>query len=54
MSKIAKRIVLGVVALIVACGIGYGVYTYVNHTGFFAPAEAPVEETVVTEVAIGE
>ena len=53
MSKLFKSILFGLIGLIVAGVLGYGVYSYVNKTGYFAPAETEVTE-VAEEVVIGE
>ncbi len=54
MSTLMKRVVLGIIALLVVCGIGYGVYSYKNSTWPFAQAETPAVEETTEEVEIHE
>ena len=49
-----KSVLLWLMGLIIAGVLGYGVYSYVNHTGFFAPDETEMTEVMETEVPIGE
>jgi len=54
MSKIFKRVVLAVAGLFVVSVLGYGIYSYATHTGYFAPVETPVIEEVEVEISDGE
>ena len=53
MSKTLKTVLFGIFGLVVAGVLGYGIYSYATHTGYFAPAETEVTETV-EEVEISE
>ena len=50
MSNLMKRFILGIVALLVVFGIGYGVYSYKNSAWPFTPTETEAIEEVVEEV----
>ena len=62
MLKSIKSVLFWLMGLIIAGGIGYGVYSYINHIGFFASKETEMTEVTETEmteateaeVAIGE